>query len=55
VENPRFAEFMNDKDLSTINLRELSASERDITICLQRKTFDSLPNQASTHQLHMNF
>jgi len=38
-----------------MRLRELSATEMQITIDLQRRTFESLPNQAASHKLHMTF
>ena len=53
--NPRFEQLMSDKDLSSIRLRELSAVELQIGIDLQRRTFESLPNQAAAHKLHMTF
>ena len=53
--NPRFEQLMDDKDLSSIRLRELSATELGIEIDLQRRCFESLPDQAAAHKLHMTF
>ena len=46
---------MNDKDLSGIKLRELSAAEQDVQVDLSRRIFESLPNKAAAHKLHMTF
>ena len=53
--NPRFEQFIEDKDLSSMRLRELSGVELEIHVDLQRRTFESLPNQAAAHKLHMTF
>ena len=53
--NPRFEQFIEDKDLSSMRLRELSGVELEINVDLQRRTFESLPNQAAAHKLHMTF
>ena len=53
--NPRFEQLMEDKDLSSIRLRELSAVELKVEIDLQRRCFESLPDQAAAHKLHMTF
>ena len=54
-ENPRLHQFMNDRDLSTIRMRELSPGELEIPVDLQRRTFDALPDRAASHKLHMKF
>ena len=46
---------MNDKELSSIKLRELSAAEQDVPVDLSRRIFESLPNKAAAHKLHMTF
>ena len=53
--NPRFEQFMNDKELSSMKLRELSAAEQDVPVDLSRRIFESLPNKAAAHKLHMTF
>jgi hypothetical protein len=54
-ENPRLHQFMNDRDFQAIRMRELSPAELEIPCDLQRRTFESLPDQAATHKLHMKF
>jgi len=53
--NPRFKEFESDHDLSAIQLRQLSQEQIEIPIDLSRRTFESIPNQAAAHKLHMKF
>lgn len=53
--NPRLNEFDRDADLSAIQLRQLSPQELEIPVDLCRRTFDSVPNQAAAHKLHMRF
>ena len=54
-ENPRLHQFMNDRDLGAIRMRELSPSELEIPVDLQRATFEALPDRAASHKLHMKF
>ena len=44
ADNPRFVQLMDDKDLSALRLRELSATEQAIEIDLTRRCFESLPD-----------
>ena len=53
--NPRLNEFDRDSDLSSINLRQLSQQQLEIPADLCRRTFESVPNQAASHKLHMRF
>ena len=46
---------MDNKELSGMKLRELSAAEQDVNVDLSRRIFEQLPNKAATHKLHMTF
>ena len=46
---------MGDKVLSACKLRELSPTELEIETDLLRRCFESLPNKAASHKLHMTF
>jgi len=54
-EHPKLEAFSKDKDLSACKLKELTKHELEIECDLQRRVFESLPNKAATHKLHMTF
>jgi hypothetical protein len=54
-EHPKLEAFSKDKDLSACKLKELTQHELEIECDLQRRVFESLPNKAATHKLHMTF
>lgn len=54
-EHPKLEAFSKDKDLSACKLKEFTAHELEIECDLQRRVFESLPNKAATHKLHMTF
>ena len=54
-ENPRLHQFMNDRDLACLRLYELSPVQSEVDCDLRRRTFESVPNKAATHKLHMKF
>ena len=54
-ENPRLHQFMNDRDLACLRLYELSPEQMEKDCDLRRKTFESVPNKAASHKLHMKF
>ena len=53
--NPRLSELQNDPDLSALNMKTLSPAELEIPVDMQRRTFESLPDRAAQHKLHMLF
>jgi len=52
---PRLSIFSDDKDLASIRLREFTPAELSTPTDLARRTFESLPNQAANHKLHLTF
>lgn len=52
---PKLACFAGIKNLASCTVRELTPTELAMGVDLQRKSFDSLPNQPSTHKLHLKF
>ena len=52
---PKLACFVTDKDLSSMRLRELTPGELEMKSDLQRRSFESIPNKAATHKLHLKF
>lgn len=54
-DHPRLGCFSSSPDFKGIQLRELSPSELEFSFDLSRRTFDSQPDQAATHKLHMKF
>ena len=53
--NPRFEAISSDQDLNALRLRELSSTENEIAVDLQRKVFDAVPDTSASHKLHLTF
>jgi hypothetical protein len=53
--NPKLSVFSADLDLAQINLREQTPAELTMHVDLQRKPFESIPQEPATHKLHLNF
>lgn len=55
TDTPRLHHFMNSPDLAAIKMRELTPAELEQPVDMQRRPFDSVPDRAASHKLHMKF
>ena len=53
--SPKFAQLTVDPELNALRLRELSPAEKEVKIDLQRRIFDSIPDEPASHKLNLRF